>query len=116
MSDAKKPEPLDDVKEGLGLLFRAAKTAVSQIPTDKIESAVTEGARDFGKALETVGETIEREVFGKKKSSPPPAAEPAPEPAKAAEPAPESPQTDDAPKASVTPEPSAPEAPKGDAN
>ena len=43
MSD-EKPKPVDDLKQGLNLLFRAAKGAVDKIPTDKIESAVKGGA------------------------------------------------------------------------
>src|SRR5690348_14019332 len=73
----KKGDPVDDLKKGLGLLFRAAKGAVDQIPTDKLEDVVKTGAREVGRAIENVTETIEKEVFGippkKKPSAPPPA-------------------------------------------
>ena len=72
MPDAKKPSPLDDVSKGLGLLFRAAKTTVERLPTERIEDLVTEGAKEVGRALETVGGVIEREVLGKKSGSAPP--------------------------------------------
>jgi len=58
MSD-EKPKPVDDLKQGLGLLFRAAKGAIDKIPTDKIESAVKDGAKEVGKAVETVAGQID---------------------------------------------------------
>ena len=61
-----KPNPLNDVVKGLGLLFRAAKTTVERLPTRDFEEAVVTSAREVGRALENVGKTIEREVFGKK--------------------------------------------------
>jgi hypothetical protein len=61
-----KPSPLDDVRKGLGLLFRAARTTVEKLPTKDLEEAVVTSAREVGRAIENVGKTIEREVFGKK--------------------------------------------------
>lgn len=61
-----KPKALDDVRKGLGLLFRAAKTTVEKLPTKDLEEVVVTSAREVGRALESVGKTIEREVFGKK--------------------------------------------------
>jgi hypothetical protein len=61
-----KPDPLQDVRKGLGLLFRAAKTTVEKLPTKDIEEVVVTSAREVGRALENVGRSIEREVFGKK--------------------------------------------------
>jgi hypothetical protein len=79
MSD-EKPNPLDDVRKGLGLLFRAAKTAAEKLPTKDLEEVVVTSAREVGRALENVGRTLEREVFGKKDEPPaqekPPAEEP----------------------------------------
>jgi hypothetical protein len=72
MGDENKPNPLDDVTKGLGLLFRAAKTTVERLPTEKIEDVVTEGAKEVGRAIETVGGVIEREILGKKPGSTPP--------------------------------------------
>ena len=61
MSD-EKPKPVDDLKQGLGLLFRAAKGAVDKIPTDRIESAVKDGAKEVGKAFETVATEIDNVI------------------------------------------------------
>ena len=67
------PNPFDDVRKGLGLLFRAAKTVAQKLPTDPIEKVVLDGAREVGRAVEnvtnTVASTIEKQVFGKDKSS-----------------------------------------------
>ena len=74
MSDD-KPKPVDDLKQGLNLLFRAAKGAVDKIPTDKIEGAVKDGAKEVGKAFETVANEIDKaftNVTGRPASSPPP--------------------------------------------
>ncbi len=65
MSD-EKPNPFDDVRKGLGLLFRAARTTVEKLPTKDLEEVVVTSAREVGRAIENVGKTIEREVFGKK--------------------------------------------------
>ena len=61
MSDD-KPKPVDDLKQGLNLLFRAAKGAVDKIPTDKIEGAMRDGAKEVGKAFETVATEIDKVV------------------------------------------------------
>jgi hypothetical protein len=59
MSD-EKPKPVDDLKQGLNLLFRAAKGAVDKIPTDKIEGALKDGAKEVGKAFETVANEVDK--------------------------------------------------------
>jgi hypothetical protein len=93
MSDDKKapPDPMADVTEGLGLLLRAAKTAVDKIPTDDLGNLVTTTAEGVGRALEGVGSVIEKEIFhhDRKKSEPPAArkSEP-PQPPEATAPAP----------------------------
>lgn len=61
-----KPTPLEDVRKGLGLLFRAAKTAVEKLETRGVEDVVVTSAREVGRAIENVATAIEREVFGKK--------------------------------------------------
>jgi hypothetical protein len=61
-----KPNALEDVRKGLGLLFRAAKTTVEKLPTKDLEEVVVTSAREVGRAIENVGKTLEREVFGKK--------------------------------------------------
>lgn len=70
MSD--EPNPFNDVRRGLGLLLRAARTAARKWPTKDLEDAVTTSAREVGRAIENVAVTIEREVFGKAGSAKPP--------------------------------------------
>ena len=91
MADNDKPNPLEDVRKGLGLLFRAAKTTVEKLPTKDVEDAVLSTAREVGRAVESVGRTLEREVFGGKDR---PAKG---DDAKASEPKPDEPKAD-APK------------------
>lgn len=81
MSDDKSSKPVDDLKQGLNLLFRAAKGAVEKIPTDRIEGAVKDGAKEVGKAFETVAGELDK-AFSKATGSTPPAVQPAqpPEP------------------------------------
>ncbi|MBV9945976.1 MAG: hypothetical protein JOZ69_03920 [Myxococcales bacterium] len=64
MSDD-KPSALRDVRQGLGLLFRAARTAASRMPKGGVEEVVKTSAREVGRAFENVASTIERGVFGK---------------------------------------------------
>jgi hypothetical protein len=59
MSD-EKPKPVDDLKQGLNLLFRAAKGAVEKLPTDKIEGAVKDGAKEVGRAFESVANELDK--------------------------------------------------------
>jgi hypothetical protein len=66
MSDP-KPDPLSDVIRGLGLLLRAAKTTVERVPTKGLEDAVIQTAREVGRAIENVAETVEREVLGRQR-------------------------------------------------
>jgi hypothetical protein len=63
MPDDDKPNPIEDVRKGLGLLFRAAKGAVEKLPTKDVEELVVTSAREVGRALENVGKSIEREVI-----------------------------------------------------
>jgi hypothetical protein len=66
MSDEKpeeKPDPLEDVRKGLGLLFRAAKSTLEQLPTQKFEEAVVSGAREVGRAIENVTGAIDKQFF-----------------------------------------------------
>jgi hypothetical protein len=64
-----RPNPLTDVIKGLGLLLRAAKTAVERLPAKDLEEVVLTSAREVGRALENVATTVEREVFGRKRES-----------------------------------------------
>ena len=87
MSDD-KPRPVDDLKEGLGLLFRAAKGAVEKLPTDKLEDVAKDAVKEVGRAFESIGTEIEK-VVGKVAGSPPPPAGHAPPSPPAAETKPE---------------------------
>ncbi len=58
-------DPIEDVREGLGLLFRAAKGAVEKIPTKDLEKTVVEGVSEFGKMMGRFAETVGSEI-GKK--------------------------------------------------
>jgi hypothetical protein len=75
MSDDKAPNPLTDVRKGLGLLFRAARTTARKLPTTNLgkefEHAVVTSAREVGRAIENVATTIEREVRGRTGTSGP---------------------------------------------
>jgi hypothetical protein len=76
MSDEKpKTDPVDDLKQGLGLLFRAAKGAVEKIPTDKVEGVAKDAAKEVARAFETIGQEVEKVITPNKKGSQPPAAE-----------------------------------------
>lgn len=84
MSDD-KPKPVDDLKEGLGLIFRAAKGAVDSLPTDKVENAAKDAAKEIGRAFESLGNEVDKLIHPEKAGTqPPPAANaaPAPEPPK----------------------------------
>jgi hypothetical protein len=61
-----KPTPLQDVRKGLGLLFRAAKTAVGKLPAGGVEEVVATSAREVGRAIENVATAIELQVFGRR--------------------------------------------------
>jgi hypothetical protein len=65
MSDdnSEKPDPIEDVRKGLGLLFRAAKGALDQLPTRQVEDAVLSGAREVGRAIENVTGVIDKQFF-----------------------------------------------------
>ncbi len=60
-----KPDPIEDVRKGLGLLFRAAKSAVESLPKGKFEEVVLSGAREVGRAIENVTQTIDKQIFKK---------------------------------------------------
>lgn len=77
MSDD-KPKPIDDLKEGLGLLFRAAKGAVDKLPTGKIEEVAQDAAKEVTRAFESLGSELEKAFGGTptKKSDAPPAPPP----------------------------------------
>ncbi len=67
-----RPNALSDVRKGLGLLFRAARTAVGKLDTTDLEDIVVTSAREVGRAIENVATALEREVLGKKERRSPP--------------------------------------------
>jgi hypothetical protein len=71
MSD-EKSNPVDDLKQGLGLLFRAAKGAVERLPTDKVEDVAKDAAKEVARAFESLGHEVESLIHPKKGSAPPP--------------------------------------------
>lgn len=85
MSDESK-KPLEDLKESLGLIFKAAKGAVEKLPTDKVEHVAKDAVKEVGKAFESIGAEADKmwkSATGTKppeaKKEEPPAAPPAPE-------------------------------------
>jgi hypothetical protein len=68
MSDD-KPKPVDDLKEGLGLLLRAARGAVEKLPTEKLEDVAKDAAKEVSRAFESLGNEIDR-AFGKTPAAP----------------------------------------------
>lgn len=78
MTDEKRPDPpdpLEDVRKGLGLLFRAAQGAVASLPTERLEKVISTGAEEVKRAFVNVSQAIEREVRGDKSpAAAPPAA------------------------------------------
>lgn len=86
-----KPKPVDDLKEGLGLLFRAAKGAVQSVPTDKLGDkagavaekvghVATDAVKEVNRAFESLGAEIQGVIAGKRQSEAPPAAAAPPAP------------------------------------
>jgi hypothetical protein len=77
MSDenSEKPDPIEDVRKGIGLLIRAAKSTLDQIPTRQIEDAVVSGAREVGRAIENVTGAIDKQLFRRDPASAPPETE-----------------------------------------
>lgn len=59
MSDRK---PTDDLKEGLGLLFRAARGLAKEATPETAEKAVSDGARELLRIVNDVGRAIGSEL------------------------------------------------------
>ena len=87
MPEDEKSDPIEDVRKGLGLLLRAARSTIEKVPAKDIEQAVVTTAREVGRAIGTIGKTIERDVFGNKEAEPSPTASPDTPPPKPDEPA-----------------------------
>jgi hypothetical protein len=84
MTDRK---PSDDLKEGLFLLFRAARGAAQEVSKEidatKVEKAINTGARELARAIENVGKSLSSELektFQDKDSPPDPSSPKAPTP------------------------------------
>src|SRR5438552_2755200 len=58
--DQQKPKPVEDLKEGLGLLWRAAKGAAEKLPVEKVEDVAKDAAKEMGRAVETIGGEIDK--------------------------------------------------------
>ena len=71
MSDDKS-DPVDDLKQGLGFLFKAAKGAVEKLPTEKIEGVAKDAAKEVSRAFETVGSEVQKAINKATGSEPPP--------------------------------------------
>lgn len=55
-------KPSDDLKEGLSLIFRAARGVVKEIDPNKIEQTIQNGARGLARAIESAGKTLSDEL------------------------------------------------------
>jgi hypothetical protein len=86
MSDDKS-DPVDDLKQGLGLLFKAAKGAVEKLPTEKLEDTAKTAAKEVSRAFETVGAEVQKAINKATGSEPPPPNQPPPNTAQGAPPA-----------------------------
>ncbi len=93
MSDDKS-DPVDDLKQGLGLLFKAAKGAVEKLPTEKIEHVAKDAAKEVSRAFETVGSEVQKAINKATGSEPPPG----PPEAQAHQPPPEAEKNPDEPQ------------------
>jgi len=111
--DAKRPDPVDDLKKGLGLLFRAAKSAVSDLPTDKLEKVVVSSVKEVGRAIENVTDQIDRQIFHGKGTIPHPEAAKTDAPAAEAKSEPDKKETTETEPKAESSAPTNDEAPKG---
>lgn len=85
MTDERKPS--DDLKEGFGLIFRAARTAARQVDVAKIDKGLDKAVTEVGRVVSRVGRVVADEV-NRMAASPPPWSHSAPttgEPPKADE-------------------------------
>jgi hypothetical protein len=58
-----KHDPIEAVRNGLGLFFRVAKTTIDRIPKRQFEEAVLSGAHRVGRTIERVTEAIDKRVY-----------------------------------------------------
>ncbi len=55
-------DPVEELKKGVDLLFKAAKHAVEELPTEPIESLVKTSVKEVGRAMNNVKDTVLHEV------------------------------------------------------
>jgi hypothetical protein len=59
-------KPSEDLKEGLSLLFRAARGAAQEVSKEldvqKVERVINTGARELARAIENVGKSLNDEL------------------------------------------------------
>ncbi len=62
MSDDPKRAPVEDLKEGLGYLIRAAKSAVERIPTQRVEDLAQGTMKDAADVFDKLGTRIDEVI------------------------------------------------------
>lgn len=70
MSDERKPS--EDLKEGLGLIFRAARTAAKQVDVSKIDKGLDKAISRAGRVATNVGRAVADEFNRMSTQNPPP--------------------------------------------
>ena len=55
-------DPVEELKKGVDFLFKAAKHAVEELPTEPIESLVKTSVKEVGRAMNNVKDTVLHEV------------------------------------------------------
>jgi hypothetical protein len=65
----RRPDPVEDIRKGLGLLLRAAKSAIDSLPKEKVEEVVLSGAREVGRAIENVTQTLDKQFLNRDKAA-----------------------------------------------
>ena len=55
-------DPVEELKKGVDFLFKAAKHAVEELPTEPIESLVKTSVKEDGRAMNNVKDTVLHEV------------------------------------------------------
>jgi hypothetical protein len=68
MDDERKPK--DDLKEGLGLIFRAAKGAAKRVDMGKIDKELDKAISQVGRVVTSVGRVVGDEI-GRMANNPP---------------------------------------------
>jgi len=81
MSDERKPS--EDLVEGLGLIFRAAKKAAKQVDVSKIDKGLDKAVSQATRVVTTVGRAVSDEINRMAASPPPWQSKPGEEPAEA---------------------------------